>query len=39
MELSDVGIRTVNYKETEHYKLTKQFMDAPEQILKYLLNN
>lgn len=39
LELSDEGIRTVSYKETEHYKLTKQFIDAPEQMLKYLLNN
>ena len=38
LELSVDGIRTVSYKETEHYKLTKQFIDAPEQMLKYLLN-
>ena len=38
LELSVDGIRSVSYKETEHYKLTKQFIDAPEQMLKYLLN-
>ena len=38
LELSVDGIRTVSYKETEHYKLTKQFIDAPEKMLKYLLN-
>lgn len=38
-ELSDEGIRSVSYKETEHYKLTKQFIDALEQMLKYLLNS
>lgn len=38
LELSVDGIRTISYKETEHYKLTKQFIDAPEQMLKYLLN-
>ena len=39
VELSGKGIRTVSYKETEHYKLTKQFLDAPERMLKYLFNN
>lgn len=38
LELIVDGIRTVSYKETEHYKLTKQFINAPEQMLKYLLN-
>jgi predicted ATPase len=30
------GIKKVNYKETEHYQLTKQFLDAPERYFRYL---
>jgi len=30
-------IKSVNYKETEHYIVTKQFMDAPEKIIEELL--
>lgn len=37
-EMSSSGIHTVEYKETEHYKVTKQFLDNPEQMLRYLLN-
>lgn len=38
MEMNATGIHKVNYKETEHYKITKQFVDNPEQMLRYLLN-
>ena len=38
MEISENGIKSVDYKETEHYLVTKRFMDAPEQILKDLLD-
>lgn len=37
IELSESGIRKVDYKETEHYKTTKQFLDNPERMIKYLL--
>lgn len=36
-EFSQNGIKKVNYKETEHYKTTKQFLDNPERMLHYLL--
>ena len=36
-ELSEEGIRTVEYRETEHYQLTKRFLDNPERMLRYLL--
>jgi predicted ATPase len=29
-------IRTVEYRDTEHYKITKDFLDAPERYFKYL---
>lgn len=37
IELSENGISKVGYKETEHYKTTKQFLDNPERMIKYLL--
>ena len=37
LEISDEGIKSVDYKETEHYMITKRFMDAPEKITKELL--
>ena len=30
------GIRTVNYRDTEHYQITKQFINDPERMLSYL---
>lgn len=36
-ELSD-GIKKVTYKETEHYKITKAFLDKPEKMLEILLS-
>lgn len=38
LQFSEGGIQTVAYKETEHYKITKQFIDTPERMIKYLLN-
>lgn len=37
IELKEGGIRKTQYKETEHYKITKQFLDDPERILRHLL--
>lgn len=36
-QMSEDGIRRTNYRETEHYKLTKQFLDMPERMMQYLL--
>ncbi|MCR5825712.1 MAG: AAA family ATPase [Oscillospiraceae bacterium] len=35
-ELSDAGIRSVRAQDTEHFRLMKQFLNAPEQMLRYL---
>jgi len=35
-ELSEKGISKVSYQETEHYRITKQFVNNPEKMLKYL---
>ncbi len=36
IELTDEGINSVPYKQTEHYRLTKRFLDNPEKMLEYL---
>ena len=37
-EFSKDGIKTTNYKDTEHYIVTKRFLEDPERMLHYLLN-
>ncbi|MGI6422582.1 MAG: AAA family ATPase [Syntrophomonadaceae bacterium] len=39
VELTEDGINTLEYQETEHFKLTKQFLNNPEQMLRYLLQD
>lgn len=36
--LTQDGIRSVSYQETEHYQVTKQFINAPELMCKYLFS-
>lgn len=38
-ELGEEGIRPVAYQETEHYCLTKNFLENPERMLHYLLQD
>jgi predicted ATPase len=35
-EITDDGINKVDYKETEHYRITKTFLDRPEVYLSHL---
>jgi predicted ATPase len=35
--LTDTDIRRTPYEETEHYILTKQFLNNPQKMLRYLL--
>lgn len=37
-ELTEEGIRSVDYRETEHYQLTRRFLENPEKMLHYLLD-
>lgn len=37
LEITQEGIQSVNYKDTEHFMITKRFMDAPEKIVEDLL--
>lgn len=36
-EITEKGIASVDYKDTEHYIVTKRFMDAPEKMIQSLL--
>ena len=39
LEITADGITSVDYRDTEHYIVTKRFMDAPDKILESLLGN
>lgn len=34
--LTEEGIRSVPFEETEHYQITKRFLNAPEKMCRYL---
>ena len=34
--LDEEGITPVDYRETEHYQLTRRFLENPERMLRYL---
>lgn len=36
-EFGSYGIREVSYKDTEHYAVTKEFINSPEKMLGYLI--
>lgn len=38
LEITSDGIHSVDYKDTEHFLVTKRFMDAPEKMVDSLLN-
>lgn len=38
LEFTKDGIRKVSYQDTEHFKITKTFLESPEKMLHYLLN-
>jgi predicted ATPase len=37
-QFEDDGIREVAYRETDHYLVTKEFLNGPERILQYLFS-
>lgn len=37
LEFSQNGIKSVNYQDTEHFQITKRFLNNPEKMLQYLL--
>lgn len=38
-QFSQDGIKKIDYKETEHYKITKMFLDRHEQMIRELTTN
>lgn len=36
---SENGIKPIDYKETEHYTITKEFLNKPDKMIKYLFEN
>ncbi len=38
-ELNEEGIRKTTYKETEHYRITKDFIDKPEVMYRHLFSD
>lgn len=38
-ELTSSGIASVDYRQTEHFQLTRRFLENPEKMLYYLLND
>ena len=38
-ELSEEGIRTTDWRDTEHYRVTRAYLEAPERMLRYLLED
>ena len=39
LELTVHGISSVSYKETEHFQTTLRFLENPEKMLRYLLED
>ena len=39
LEFSTSGIRQVDYRMTDHFQVTKRFLDNPERMLSYLLED
>ncbi len=39
LEFSKNGIKKTNYQETEHFQITKSFLNNPDKMLEYLLDN
>ena len=37
LELTPNGIRSISFDQTEHYRVTKQFIDDPKRMIHYLL--
>lgn len=37
LELSEEGVRQVDYRDTEHYQITRRFLENPDRMLQLLL--
>ena len=36
-QLTENGMESVSYRDTEHYQLTRRFLENPEKMLRYVL--
>ena len=36
-ELSEAGISSVSYRDTQHYTFSRRFLEDPDRVLRYLL--
>ena len=39
LSFSDFGIRPIGYKQTEHYQITKKFLDNPSKTLDLIFGD
>ena len=39
LEFSENGMKSVNYQDTNHFQISRRFLDNPEKMLHYLLND
>lgn len=38
-QFTEDGVESVSYQQTEHYQLTRRFLENPDQMLRYLLED
>ena len=39
LQLTQEGIQAVSYRETDHYRLSRQFLENPERMCRYLFGD
>ena len=37
LQFSQDGVEPVSYRDTEHYQITRRFLEDPDRMLRYLL--
>ena len=37
LQCSQEGVEPVSYRDTEHYQITRRFLEDPDRMLRYLL--
>ena len=38
LQFSQEGVEPVSYRDTEHYQITRRFLEDPDRMLRHLLN-
>ena len=39
LQFSQEGVEPVSYRDTEHYQITRRFLEDPDRMLRYLLKD